>query len=126
MSPPPSQAQANRSRSDRELTAFMAHACCQPLRVVGQAESSLSSYAVFWSVAACEGLTQIEVARITGLSAKTVSRVITHIGTARHGIGWIKQVPDDEDRRLRRLFLSRKGKTLHARMLKDLRNFAAP
>jgi DNA-binding MarR family transcriptional regulator len=99
----------------------MAHASSQPVRLVGQSEASISSYAVFWCVAAHEGRTQVEVANETGLSAKTVSRVIAHLGTTRDGLGWIKQVSDDNDRRLRRLFLSRKGKTLHGRLLKDLR-----
>lgn len=125
MSPSTNPAQTRKTRSDRQLTVFMAHACSQPLRLVGQAEASLSSYAVFWSVAACEGRTQIEVANETGLSPKTVSRVIASIGTARDGMGWIKQVPDEDDRRLRRLFLSHKGKALHARMLKDLRRIGS-
>lgn len=121
MSPASNPATPGSSRSDRQLTEFMAHALSQPLRVAGQAEASLSCYAVFWSVASREGRTQIEVANETGLSAKTVSRVTAHLGTARNGLGWIKQVPDEDDRRLRRLYLSRKGKALQVRMLKDLR-----
>ncbi|MDX1555837.1 MAG: winged helix DNA-binding protein [Xanthomonadales bacterium] len=118
----PSQAKA--SRSDRHLTLFLAHAFSQPMRLVGQSEASLSSYSVFWCVASHEGRTQVEVARETGLSAKTVSRVISHLGTARNGLGWIKQEADEDDRRVRRLFLSRRGKSLHARMLKDIRKIA--
>ena len=100
----------------------MAHAFSQPLRIVGQAEASLSSYTVFWCVASREGRTQVQVAAETGLSPKTVSRVIAQLGTSRGGVGWIRQAADEDDRRLRRLFLSRKGKLLHARMLKDLKN----
>lgn len=116
----PNSGSKQATRSERQLTVFLAHAFSQPLRVVGHNEASLSSYAVFWSVAAREGRTQVEVANDTGLSAKTVSRVIAHLGTTRDGLGWIRQVPDEDDRRLRRLFLSRKGNTLHERMLKDL------
>ena len=103
---------------------FLAHAYSQPLRLTGNNGASLSSYAVFWNVAAHEGRTQVEVAKETGLSAKTVSRVIRHLGAARGGLGWIKQVPDEDDRRLRRLYLSPKGRSLHGRMLKDLRKLS--
>lgn len=116
----PNLSEAKASRSDRQLTIFLAHAFSQPMRLVGQSEASLSSYSVFWCVAAHEGRTQVEVARETGLSAKTVSRVISHLGTSRDGLGWIRQEADEDDRRLRRLFLSRRGKSLHARMLKDI------
>lgn len=105
---------------------MMAHAFCLPLKLIGKSDSSLSSYAVFWSVAAREGRTQVQVAHDTGLSAKTVSRVIAHLGAARNGLGWIRQVADEDDRRLRRLFLSRKGKSLHSRLLKELRKKATP
>jgi len=103
----------------------MAHAFSQPLRIVSQGEASLSSYAVFWCVAAREGRTQVQVASETGLSAKTVSRVITQLGTTRGGAGWIKQAADEQDRGVRRLYLSRKGKLLHGRMLKDLKNMGS-
>ncbi|MDX1555374.1 MAG: MarR family winged helix-turn-helix transcriptional regulator [Xanthomonadales bacterium] len=97
------------------------HTFSQPLRMAGKAGVAISSYAVFWSVAREEGRTQVEIAEETGLSAKTVSRVISHLGGMRNGLGWIRQVADDDDRRVRRLFLSAKGKSLHARMLKDLK-----
>jgi DNA-binding MarR family transcriptional regulator len=121
MSPATSSASAKDARTDRQLAILMAHAFCLPLKVIGKSDTSLSSYAVFWSVAAHEGRTQVEVANGTGLSAKTVSRVITHLGDTPNGLGWIRQVPDDDDRRVRRLFLSRKGKFLHTRLLKELR-----
>ena len=124
MTPTPNTGPANVSGADRQLTIFMAHAFSQPLRVPGLAEASLSSYAVFWSVAKLEGRTQVEIANDTGLSAKTVSRVISLLGMAREGLGWIKQVPDEDDRRLRRLFLSSKGKMLLGRMLKDIKNLS--
>lgn len=126
MSPPPNSPQSRDSRSDRQLTSLMAQAFCLPLRVVGKTDSSLSNYAVFWSVAAREGRTQVEVANVTGLSAKTVSRVIAHLGVTRNGLGWIRQVPDEDDRRLRRLFLSRKGKSLLGRLLRELRKKGGP
>jgi DNA-binding MarR family transcriptional regulator len=107
--------------SDEQLTVLLAHAISQPLKLIGQTEASLSCYAVFWSVAAGEGRTQVEIAKQSGLSAKTVSRVIAHLGESRRGLGWIRQVSDEDDRRLRRLILSRKGKALHSRMLKDLK-----
>lgn len=114
-------AAAAESLSDRQLTGLLALAFSQPMKLLGQTEASLSSYAVFWCVASREGQTQIEVAHITGLSAKTVSRVITQLGVARDGLGWIRQVNDDNDRRVRRLFLSRKGKTVLTRLLKEMR-----
>ena len=113
---------ASVSGTDRQLVILVAHAISQPLRLIGNTEVSLSVYAVFWSVAALEGRTQVQIADATGLSSKTVSRVISHIGMARDGLGWVKQVLDEDDRRVRRLFLSRKGKTLLARMLRDLKN----
>jgi DNA-binding MarR family transcriptional regulator len=61
---------------------------------------------------------------MTGLSAKTVSRVISQLGETRGGRGWIKQVFDESDRRVRRLSLSRKGKNVHARLMKDLTKFS--
>jgi len=114
-------AQASGSDPDTRLAIFVAHALSQPLRLAGETEATLSSYAVFWCVAAREGRTQVEVANDTGLSAKTVSRVVSHLGDSRRGLGWIRQVADEGDRRLRRLFLSRKGKSLLSRMLKDLK-----
>jgi DNA-binding MarR family transcriptional regulator len=122
MTPTPNSGPADVSGTDRQLVIFMAHAISQPLRLAGHSEGSLSVYAVFWSVAAHEGRTQVEIADATGLSAKTVSRVISRIGMAREGLGWIKQINDEDDRRLRRLFLSRKGKTLLGRMLRDMKN----
>ncbi len=110
------------SGTDRQLVVLMAHAISQPLRLVDQTDASLSVYAVFWSVAAKEGRTQVEVAASTGLSTKTVSRVISQIGMARDGLGWIKQVLDEDDRRVRRLYLSSEGKTFLGRMLRDMKN----
>jgi DNA-binding MarR family transcriptional regulator len=122
MTATPKPDQARGSDPDMRLIIFVAHALSQPLRLAGETEASLSSYAVFWCVAAREGRTQVEVAKDTGLSAKTVSRVVSHLGDSRNGLGWIRQVADDGDRRLRRLFLSRKGKSVLSRMLKDLKN----
>lgn len=99
----------------------MMHAYSQPRRVARKAGVAVSSYAVFWSVALQEGRTQVEIAEETGLSTRTVSRVIANLGGMRNGLGWIRQVTDDDDRRVRRLFLSAKGRSLHTRMLKDLR-----
>jgi len=111
--------------SERAMTGLFSRAFSQPLKLLGQTEASLSSYAVFWCVASHDGATQIEVAQLTGLSAKTVSRVISQLGETRGGRGWIKQVFDESDRRVRRLSLSKKGKDLHARMLEDLADFSS-
>jgi hypothetical protein len=46
--------------------------------------------------------------------------VISQLGETRGGRGWIRQAFDDSDRRVRRLSLSRKGKNVHARLMKDL------
>jgi DNA-binding MarR family transcriptional regulator len=110
--------------SERALTGLFARAFSQPLKLLGQSEASLSSYAVFWCVASNDRATQIEVAKLTGLSAKTVSRVISQLGETRSGRGWIKQSFDDADRRVRRLTLSRKGRAVHAKMMQDLARFA--
>ena len=106
------------------MTGLFSRAFSQPLKLLGQTEASLSSYAVFWCVAYNEGATQVEVARLTGLSAKTVSRVISQLGETRGGRGWIRQQFDDSDRRIRRLSLSRKGRTIHARLMKDLSQYS--
>ena len=111
--------------SERAMTGLFCRAFSQPLKLLGQTEASLSSYAVFWCVASNDGATQIEVAQLTGLSAKTVSRVISQLGETRGGRGWIKQVIDESDRRVRRLSLSKKGKNLHARMMEDLADYSA-
>ncbi len=42
------------------------------------------------------------------------------LGEARGGRGWIRQELDDQDRRVRRLSLSKKGKSVHARLMTDL------
>lgn len=107
------------------MTGLFSRAFAQPLKLLGQTEASLSSYAVFWCVAFNEGSTQIEIARKTGLSAKTVSRVITQLGETPGGRGWIRQVADASDRRVRRLELSRKGKAVHARLMKDMSQFSS-
>ena len=110
--------------SERAMTGLFSRAFAQPLKLLGQTEASLSSYAVFWCVAYNDGATQIEVARKTGLSAKTVSRVISQLGENRGGRGWIRQRTDDIDRRVRRLSLSRKGKAVHSRLMKDLDKYS--
>ena len=114
---------ASETMSERSMTGLFSRAFSQPLKLLGQTEASLSSYAVFWCVAFNDGATQVEIANLTGLSAKTVSRVISQLGESRGGRGWIKQAFDDSDRRVRRLSLSRKGKNVHARLMKDLARF---
>jgi DNA-binding MarR family transcriptional regulator len=115
---------ASEAMSERAMTGLFSRAFSQPLKLLGQTEASLSSYAVFWCVAFNEGSTQVQVADLTGLSAKTVSRVISQLGQTRDGRGWICQKLDDSDRRVRRLALSKKGKAVHARLMKDLAKFS--
>jgi len=110
--------------NDRALTGLFSRAFAQPLKLLGQTEASLSSYAVFWCVAYNEGSTQVEVARLTGLSAKTVSRVISQLGDADGGRGWIRQAYDTNDRRVRRLFLTREGKQVHRKLVRDIQDFS--
>jgi DNA-binding MarR family transcriptional regulator len=114
---------ASEAMSERAMTGLFSRAFSQPLKLLGQTEASLSSYAVFWCVAFNDGATQVEIANMTGLSAKTVSRVISQLGESRGGRGWIKQAFDDSDRRVRRLSLSRKGKNVHTRLMKDVTKF---
>jgi DNA-binding MarR family transcriptional regulator len=116
--------ETGRVMSERAMTGLFARAFSQPLKLLGQTEASLSSYAVFWCVAFNDGATQVEVSRLTGLSAKTVSRVISQLGEARNGRGWIRQEFDEQDRRVRRLSLSKKGRTVYARLMKDLAAFS--
>jgi len=111
--------------TDRAMTGLFSRAFSQPLKLLGQNEASLSSYAVFWCVAHHEGSTQVEVSELTGLSAKTVSRVISLLGETAQGRGWIRQEFDPSDRRVRRLFLSRKGASVLRKMLSDLDDFNA-
>lgn len=115
---------ASEAMSERAVTGLFARAFSQPLKLLGQSEASLSSYAVFWCVAFNERATQVEVSRLTGLSAKTVSRVISQLGETRDGRGWIKQEFDEFDRRVRRLSLSKKGTAVHARLMKDLSRYS--
>ena len=110
------------SPTERQLAILVAHAISQPLRLLSQSEGSLSTYAVFWSVASREGRTQVEVASATGLSGKTVSRVVSQLGMGEGGLGLVRQMRDKNDRRLKRLILSSKGKKLRERLLTDLRN----
>jgi DNA-binding MarR family transcriptional regulator len=107
------------------MTGLFSRAFSQPLKLLGQNDASLSSYAVFWCVADNQGTTQVDVARRTGLSPKTVSRVISLLGETRQGRGWIKQDFDATDRRIRRLKLSRKGRLVHQKMIEDIQDFAA-
>ena len=120
-SEPPSASQA---MSERAITGLFSRAFSQPLKLLGQTEASLSSYAVFWCVAYNDGASQVEIANLTGLSAKTVSRVISQLGETRTGRGWIRQIPDDLDRRIRRLSLSKKGRAVHANLMQDLAKFS--
>ena len=115
---------ASDALSERAVTGLFARVFSQPLKLLGQNEASLSSYAVFWCVAFNEDATQVEVANLTGLSAKTVSRVISQLGETRNGRGWIRQKSDESDRRIRRLSLSKKGRVVHARLLSDLSEFS--
>lgn len=110
--------------SERAMTGLFSRAFAQPLKLLGQTEASLSSYAVFWCVAFNEGSTQVEIARLTGLSAKTVSRVISQLGETTGGRGWIQQSYDSKDRRVRRLSLSRRGKAVHRQLMSDLQQFS--
>lgn len=107
------------------MTGLFSRAFSQPLKLLGQTEASLSSYAVFWCVAFNNKATQVEVANLTGLSPKTVSRVISQLGESRGGRGWIAQTFDETDRRVRRLSLSKKGKKVHSRLMKDLSRFSS-
>ena len=109
--------------SERAMTGLFSRAFAQPLKLLGQTEASLSSYAVFWCVAFNEGSTQVEIAQLTGLSAKTVSRVISQLGETPEGRGWIKQSYDASDRRVRRLSLSRTGRNVHRQLMRDLQQF---
>lgn len=118
-------AKAGEILSERAMTGLFSRAFSQPLKLLGQTEASLSSYAVFWCVAFNDKATQVEVAKLTGLSPKTVSRVISQLGETRGGRGWISQTFDETDRRVRRLSLSRKGRNVHARLMKDLHGFSA-
>lgn len=118
-------AQAGEVLNERAMTGLFSRAFSQPLKLLGQTEASLSSYAVFWCVAFNDNATQVEVAKLTGLSPKTVSRVVSLLGESRDGKGWITQTSDETDRRVRRLSLSRKGKNVHARLMKDLNRFSA-
>ncbi len=111
--------------SERAMTGLLRRAFSQPLKLLGQSDASLSSYAVFWCVADNEGTTQVEVARRTGLSAKTVSRVISLLGETKQGRGWIRQEFDPADRRIRRLSLSRKGRNVHRKLLEDISDLSA-
>lgn len=111
--------------SERAMTGLFSRAFSQPLKLLGQSEASLSSYAVFWCVAYHAGSTQVEVADLTGLSAKTVSRVISLLGETTQGRGWIKQESDPADRRVRRLYLSSKGEKVHRKLLADLESFGS-
>jgi DNA-binding MarR family transcriptional regulator len=115
-----SQIESNQDLTGEMLTGMFSHAFSQPLKLLGYAESSLSGFAVFWSVASKEGRTQVEISGSTGLSAKTVSRVISQLGETRSGRGWIRQIADENDRRVRRLHLSKKGKAVHTRMIDDI------
>lgn len=115
---------ASEALSERAMTGLFSRAFAQPLKLLGQTEASLSSYAVFWCVAFNEGSTQVEIAKMTGLSAKTVSRVISQLGETRNGRGWIRQKSDASDRRVRRLSLSRKGKAVHSRLVNDMAQFS--
>jgi len=114
---------ATKMLSERALTGLFSRAFSQPLKLLGQSEASLSSYAVFWCVAFNEGSTQVQVSEMTGLSAKTVSRVISLLGETPTGRGWIRQEFDPSDRRVRRLSLSRKGERVHRKMIEDLAGF---
>jgi DNA-binding MarR family transcriptional regulator len=116
--------QAGEVLNERAMTGLFSRAFSQPLKLLGQTEASLSSYAVFWCVAFNDKATQVEVAKLTGLSPKTVSRVISQLGETRGGRGWITQTFDETDRRVRRLSLSRKGKNVHTRLMKDLNRFS--
>ena len=116
---------ATQAMTDRAMTGLFSRAFAQPLKLLGQPEASLSTYAVFWCVAFNEGATQVEVARLTGLSAKTVSRVISQLGDATGGRGWIRQATDAADRRVRRLYLTANGRRVHRRLVKDIQEFSA-
>lgn len=123
MSNKPDPINASEAMSERAMTGLFSRAFAQPLKLLGQTEASLSSYAVFWGVAYNEGSTQVEIAQLTGLSAKTVSRVIGQLGETGKGRGWIRQEFDPGDRRVRRLSLSSKGKAVHAQLMKDMAQF---
>jgi DNA-binding MarR family transcriptional regulator len=116
---------ATQTMTDRAMTGVFSRAFAQPLKLLGQTEASLSSYAVFWAVAFNEGSTQVEIGRLTGLSAKTVSRVISQLGDTPGGRGWIRQAFDSSDRRVRRLHLTAEGKQVRRRLVKDMQDFSA-
>jgi len=125
MKKPTKNVSATQVLSERAMTGLFSRAFAQPLKLLDQPEASLSSFAVFWCVAFNEGSTQIEVARQTGLSAKTVSRVISQLIDAAGGRGWIEQRVDAQDRRARRLHLTDEGKRVHRQLVSDIQAFGA-
>jgi DNA-binding MarR family transcriptional regulator len=118
----PDTRSADLSATERQLAMLVARAISQPSRLLSRVEVSLSGYAVFWSVVARDGRTQVEIATATGLSVKTVSRVVSQLGMGKEGLGLVRQMKDPDDGRVKRLVLSSKGKALRDRLLRDLRN----
>ena len=114
--------------TDESLTGLLSRAFSQPLALLGQSDASLSTWSVFWCVAANEGSTQVTVAERCNLSPKTVSRVIAQLGESSTGRGWIRQSGDRTDRRVKRLSLTGEGRLVLRQMLNDLRNpgFVSP
>lgn len=108
--------------TDEALTRLLCQAFSQPLALLGQSDASLSTWSVFWCVAANEGSTQVTVADRCGLSPKTVSRVISQLGESSTGRGWIRQSGDRTDRRVKRLSLTGEGRAVLRQMLNDLQN----
>ena len=63
---------------------------------------------------------QASISKLAGVSQKTVSRVISNLGDIEGGLGWIEQRVHPKDRRVRLLYLTKKGQKIRLGMVHAL------
>lgn len=83
----------------------MAHALDQRLKAVGLELSAWPTLMCLWEQ---DGVTQTELSRTARVEAYTTTRVLDRLASA----GLIERRPDPESRRVRRVHLTERGKSL--------------
>ena len=106
--------------SDNAIPEIFLIAATLPLKALGKTDVMVSECAVFWCIVCAEGTNQAGVANLTGGSQKTVSKIISNLGEVGSGLGWVEQRVDPDDRRSRRLYLTKKGHRIKTNMVQQL------
>jgi len=115
-----SNIKSSRVLSDEGMNEIFARIFSRHIKELGRPEAMVSEFAIFWCIAWREGNNQASISKLAGVSQKTVSRVISNLGDIDGGLGWIEQRVYSKDRRVRLLYLTKKGQKIRLGMVHAL------